>query len=702
MSTNISTIGQNIFIRAQIQNLQNQMNVLQDQVSSGKKSNVYSGINDVASLSLQLNNAKQTTVEFQDNITNARLRIQPIQTVLQQITDLANQIRNDALVASSDALPTAKGNGALKAQAQTVLNEISALLNTKVGNDYLFGGRNAATPPMPSFGRISDASSMLGQVAGLNLDFPLGLNAASGDLRYDQIKSFINNGLTKVTSTGARAPSPFGYAGESGQPGGSAYRFTIPAGANVGDTAVVVAQGFDLPAVGQYVEFGIIPPQNAAYVVTAVNSTTRQIDFARVPAGGALTGLDFAIPANTSMNVTVPAVVTTVEPSSAFTTGAAAPTVIGAAPPGSVTVDITNAANDYGVGNIIQFSNDTTSTYRITAIAGTTLTIVNTAIGGGGLVVGHGGTETIAKYPGGAFGTGAVGDTSLRVQNIGDYEVGDRVEFQNDPGVYYDVIGVDDVTGTINFVQSGNGSGGLINPVNPGDTTTILQGYRPGTTLVNVGSNTGVTPGMVVKFSNSATIYTVVRTIGIDQVEISAESTSNGSGLEDPLFSPLTGPGSAPGIGMVSGTDITAQFGNRIDPLKVRIDDGVDLEYGIRADNPAIRTILNGLFALATIDLNSTTEGGFREVAIRAAEDLARGSQLMTDLAAELGVKENTLDGTETRHKDFQVVIETQLDRVENVDMAEAVSRLTQTQTNLQASYQLLASLRNLSLANFL
>src|ERR1043165_4403671 len=105
MTTNISTLGQNLFIRSQVLALQNQMTTLQEQVSSGKKSTVFSGVNQVAALSLQLNNANKAIDEFVNNIQNAKTRTQPIQSVLQQITDLADKVRNDALIASSDALP---------------------------------------------------------------------------------------------------------------------------------------------------------------------------------------------------------------------------------------------------------------------------------------------------------------------------------------------------------------------------------------------------------------------------------------------------------------------------------------------------------------------------------------------------------------------------------------------------------------------
>src|SRR6185369_15887739 len=114
--TSISTLGQNDFIRTQVLKIQNQLNTLSYQVSSGNKSQVFSGINDVAQLSLQLNDQQTLTKSYVANINNAQTRISPIQAVLQRITDVANQVRNDALTASSGAaLPTNKGNGALQA-----------------------------------------------------------------------------------------------------------------------------------------------------------------------------------------------------------------------------------------------------------------------------------------------------------------------------------------------------------------------------------------------------------------------------------------------------------------------------------------------------------------------------------------------------------------------------------------------------------
>jgi flagellin-like hook-associated protein FlgL len=680
--TNISTIAQNQFIRARLLEIQSQMNTLTEQISSGKKSTVFSGISEVSSLSLQLNNVKKTTDEFIANITKARTRTQPIQATLQRIADIAAELRNSALTATGDGLPFDKGNGALKALAQERVNEIASLLNIKIGSDYLFSGRQTGVPPMRHFGSIGNASSILGQVAALNSSYAL-TSATSGEIRYDAIKDFLANGITKQTPGGS-APAPYGYQGETGAPGGSDFRFTVETAAAAGATSVIVEQGFDLPEPGQYIEFGTTQEHNAAYLVTAVNATTRQIDFTRVPATA--TGLDFAVSAGTSLNVSRPAGVTTLE--AAGTAGADSTFGLDITTGGGVgatTIDVADGTR-YTVGNVIQFDNHS-ATYTISGIAGNTLTLDRQG-GGGGLTSAVAGTEAIRIVPG-AFGSATSGN-QLRVNDISQYTVGDRLLIGAD---YYDVTNVDAATQTIAFERAPHG-GGLAAAVTAGDAITIEQGYAPGTTIVTLGSTTGVEAGMALKFSNSSSAYTVVAVLAGNQVQI--QSTSSGgsaSGLQEFVPPPIAG---------TAGMEVTAAFGEQVDPLQVRVDTGMDLEYGVRADDPAIRHVLNALFALATTDLNTTTEAGFRRIAQLASDELSLGLRQVSDLQSTLGVKENVLDATEQRHSDFLLVLETQIDRVENVDVAEAVTKLTQTQAGLEASYKLLASLRELSLANFI
>ena len=67
-----------------------------------------------------------------------------------------------------------------------------------------------------------------------------------------------------------------------------------------------------------------------------------------------------------------------------------------------------------------------------------------------------------------------------------------------------------------------------------------------------------------------------------------------------------------------------------------------------------------------------------------------------------LGNRQAALDDGRTRLGDTATALQAQVSGVEDVDMADLMSRLSLTQTQLQASYQLLAGLQSLSLTKFL
>jgi flagellar hook-associated protein 3 FlgL len=134
----------------------------------------------------------------------------------------------------------------------------------------------------------------------------------------------------------------------------------------------------------------------------------------------------------------------------------------------------------------------------------------------------------------------------------------------------------------------------------------------------------------------------------------------------------------------------------------VRIDDGTDITYGVRGDDTAIRTVLRGIYALATTDLTTAGEGGYRQILQLSMNDLDAGQAQVTQVSAVLGVRQATMDETYERHSNFLVTLAAQLSDVEDVDAAESLSRMTLLQTNLEASYRLLATTRSLTLSSFL
>jgi flagellar hook-associated protein 3 FlgL len=136
--------------------------------------------------------------------------------------------------------------------------------------------------------------------------------------------------------------------------------------------------------------------------------------------------------------------------------------------------------------------------------------------------------------------------------------------------------------------------------------------------------------------------------------------------------------------------------------VTVRVDVGVDIAYGVRGDDPAIRTIMQAMYALATNDLSTTTEGGWNRLASLASMDLAAGVKQLAQVQGDLSQKQTTVNDIATRHASFSVALQTQIGDIENVDPADAIQRITLLQTQLQASYQLISNLRDLSITNYL
>ncbi len=143
--------------------------------------------------------------------------------------------------------------------------------------------------------------------------------------------------------------------------------------------------------------------------------------------------------------------------------------------------------------------------------------------------------------------------------------------------------------------------------------------------------------------------------------------------------------------------------------------EGDRVEYGILANRNAVadsegettgswaRDILRGLATLAAMepaqaqlgtdftDLVATVRNGFRSAV--EAIGVERGA---------LGAVEQRLEATKRRHDEVTVALTGQLASIEEVDMADTISQLRATQTQLEASYRAISSLSGLTLTRFL
>ncbi len=136
--------------------------------------------------------------------------------------------------------------------------------------------------------------------------------------------------------------------------------------------------------------------------------------------------------------------------------------------------------------------------------------------------------------------------------------------------------------------------------------------------------------------------------------------------------------------------------------IVARVESGFDISYGINGRDDSVTKIMQALYALSVADLTTATDAGFRQLAGRAAADLELGFDGVIEEIGELGVKQTQLQELTKRQKDFITTIDIQIGDIEDVDMAEAISRLSFTQTSLEASYKMIAAIRDMSLARIL
>ncbi len=136
------------------------------------------------------------------------------------------------------------------------------------------------------------------------------------------------------------------------------------------------------------------------------------------------------------------------------------------------------------------------------------------------------------------------------------------------------------------------------------------------------------------------------------------------------------------------------------DTLSVRIGDDMTVDYGITADDPAFEKLIRALY---TVKNANVTPGNIDRATLEGALGLA--IEAIGDLpvtVSEIGASRLTFQRFKNTHEDFLVFTQETVSQIENVDVAEAVARLSTEQLLLEASYMLIAQLRQLSLANFL
>jgi hypothetical protein len=137
-----------------------------------------------------------------------------------------------------------------------------------------------------------------------------------------------------------------------------------------------------------------------------------------------------------------------------------------------------------------------------------------------------------------------------------------------------------------------------------------------------------------------------------------------------------------------------------------QIDPSLSVSYGARANEDAIRTLVQNVATLAAVTISPSDPNG---VALSSALDQrltvnlgAPGTQTITDIEMDLATAQTSLQAAKTRHQQTSSTLNDFLQQISGVSNEDVGAQLLTLQTRMQASMQVTAMLFQTSLVNYL
>lgn len=169
----------------------------------------------------------------------------------------------------------------------------------------------------------------------------------------------------------------------------------------------------------------------------------------------------------------------------------------------------------------------------------------------------------------------------------------------------------------------------------------------------------------------------------------------SGAGSVSAFSSALTG--GAAGLPVVATGD-----GQSVTIGVLAVSNGAVASTGSSTTGSYSRDILRALATLGSLSSSQVSSSGFKSLASDTYASLGGAITALNQDAGVLGDRQTALAQTRTTLSDISTSMKIQLSGADQVDMASTLSQLTQAQTQLQSSYQIIASAESLSLTKFL
>jgi flagellar hook-associated protein 3 FlgL len=115
-----------------------------------------------------------------------------------------------------------------------------------------------------------------------------------------------------------------------------------------------------------------------------------------------------------------------------------------------------------------------------------------------------------------------------------------------------------------------------------------------------------------------------------------------------------------------------------------------------------VRDLMLSLATLGSLSSSQATDPGFDTVLSATQATLSASMNGMTTETSALGSIQSQLTSTQNLLSDTSTALTQQVSSVDDVNMAATLSEITLTQTQLESSYKLIASMQTMSLVNYI
>src|ERR1700724_1371080 len=145
------------FLNQSMLNLNNQLTVLQSQLTTGKKSTSYAGMGVNEGFAIAARSQLANISAFTDTMTNINTNIGVANTALQAMVDIGSTVQSGAN--NSPQTLNSAGQTIAQQTASAQLSSMLGVLNTQAGDRYLFSGSAINTPSVASMDDILNGTT---------------------------------------------------------------------------------------------------------------------------------------------------------------------------------------------------------------------------------------------------------------------------------------------------------------------------------------------------------------------------------------------------------------------------------------------------------------------------------------------------------------------------------------------------------------